>query len=107
MMDESPMTAPQTDAPTLQERLRKITANPIYLSGVPGTTPGNVIAKEAADALDASEAVIAELVAIAQHAQNEWESWVRDQLEGTSGFASAIAEVHEDRAALAKAAALK
>ena len=59
------------------------------------------------DALDARDAVIAELVAIAQHAQNEWESWVRDQFEGTSEFAPAIAEVHEARAALAKAAALK
>lgn len=39
---------------------------------------------------------------IATKAVNEWESWVRDQLEGTSTYYGAISEVRKARAALQK-----
>jgi uncharacterized secreted protein with C-terminal beta-propeller domain len=40
----------------LVKRLRSVSANPIYLLGIPGTTPGNVIATEAADRIEELEA---------------------------------------------------
>jgi len=36
----------------LVRRLRSVSANPIYLLGTPGTTPGNVLASEAADRIE-------------------------------------------------------
>jgi hypothetical protein len=44
------------------ERLRKVCANPIYLSGVPGTIPGSVLAREAADEIERLRAVITEAI---------------------------------------------
>ena len=87
------MTTPQTDAPTLQERLRNFDC--ITMNGC-----GECLRAEAADALDAHEATIAALVAGLESALER----LNTSLFENSEHAQAKDVI---RAALAKAAAPK
>lgn len=53
-----------------------------------------------ANALEAAKREIERISALATHATDEWQSWVDDQLQGTSLYDDAIADVNAHRAAL-------
>jgi hypothetical protein len=55
---------------------------------------------EAATALEAKDAELARITAIAHIALDNWASWVHDQLDGTGMLDEAIAEIDGHRAAL-------
>ena len=80
----------------LVNRLRKVCANPIFLAGIPGTTPGNVLAKEAAARIEAAEAKLAEEIAISNKRGNYIE------FELVPALADAEAKVREATGALQK-----
>ena len=95
------MTAPQPDAPTLQERLRSIDTSPSPFIHSP-----DPIFVEAADALDARDAVIANLVDATTYARNRLEILASDawNIDGRDLKRNLQGVFAEYAAALAKAA---
>ena len=103
------MTTPQTDAPTLQERLRKAKGSELLPKVLLGMFNAEHTCLHAADTLDARESTIAALVDALKEAERKLKDaadyW--DELCNDEARAPYTIGAKQARSALAKAAALK